>query len=255
MGVFPSDHFIGDIPGFIDCLDLAETVAEQGSIVTLGITPTRPETGFGYIRLARGASLGQTQGREAFRVDTFVEKPDRVTAETYLASNDYVWNSGMFIFKPSVLLAEIARQLPAMHEGLLAIADAIGTDTEQEVLDAIFPTLEKVSIDYGIMEQAADIAVIPASIAWSDVGHWAAVDEVRPTDTDGNVVDANALLHEVERSVIYSENPERLIAIAGVKDLVVVDTADALLIIPRDRAQDVRILVDMLRARGKTALQ
>ncbi|MFU8807262.1 MAG: mannose-1-phosphate guanylyltransferase, partial [Bradymonadaceae bacterium] len=135
-------------------------------------------------------------------------------------------------------------------EGLEAIANAIGTDAEDLVLREHFAELEKVSIDYGIMENAPDVAVIPASIGWSDVGHWAAVDEVRPTDGAHNVIEANAVLHEVKNSVVYSEGSKRIIAMAGVKDLIVVDTPDALLIIPRHRAQDVRTLVDLLSTHG-----
>ncbi len=249
MGVFPADHFIGGIHKFEMCLRIAEAKANDGHIVTLGIEPDRPETGYGYIHhepATDGAHIAS-----AMPVREFVEKPDRATAEKYLEAGEYLWNSGMFIFKPSTLLAEMERQLPEMYRAMMAIKEAIGTDKERAVIEEQFANVQSISIDYGVMEGAEGVVVIPAAFDWSDVGHWAAVDEVRDTDKNGNVVDADALLLDVADSVIYSEGTDRLVAVCGVKDMVVVDTPDALLVIPKDRAQDVKAIVEKLKQSGR----
>ncbi|MFW5968361.1 MAG: mannose-1-phosphate guanylyltransferase [Persicimonas sp.] len=241
IAIFPADHFIGGIEDFERCLHLADKRARDGDIVTLGIRPTRPETGYGYIRFEGGAP--GSDELVARPVDEFVEKPTRRIAREYVASGDYVWNSGMFVFTPSTLFGEMERQLPEMHEAMMAIGEAIGTEREDEVTRERFAALEGISIDYGIMEGAESVAVIPATFSWSDVGHWAALDEVRPTDDDGNVVEANAHLVDVRDSVVFSENDDRLIAACGLEGMVVVDTPDALLVIPKERAQDVKQIV------------
>lgn len=252
MGVFPADHFIGDIHKFRMCLNLAEAKADQGHIVTLGIEPTRPETGYGYIHYEK--PTGGHHRISPNDVIEFVEKPSRSVAEEYLESGDYVWNSGMFIFKPSTLLAEMERQLPEMYKAMMTIREAIGTDREREVIDEEFNKVESISVDYGIMEGAQNVVVIPANFNWSDVGHWAAVDEVRDTDGNGNVVEADTVLRDVKNSVIYSEGTDRLIAACGVEDMVIVDTPDALLVIPKDRAQDVKKIVEQLEKTGRDEL-
>lgn len=252
MGVFPADHFIGGIEKFEMCLRVAEAKAKDGHIVTLGVEPDRPETGYGYIH--HEAPSGAHHIASALPVLEFVEKPSLEVAEEYLDSGDYVWNSGMFIFKPSTLLAEMERQLPDMYEAMMAIKEAIGTDREQEVVAERFARVQNISIDYGIMENAEDVVVIPAAFDWSDVGHWAAVDEVRDTDDNGNVVEGDAILFDVKDSVVYSEDSDRLVAVCGVSDLVVVDTPDALLVIPKDRAQDVKAIVEQLIRTGRDEL-
>lgn len=251
MGVFPADHYIGGIDDFQRCLELAEDKANAGHIVTLGIDPTRPETGYGYIHYEDDADEPSSDRPQVRPVVEFVEKPSRSVAEEYLASGDYAWNSGMFIFKPSTLLAEMERQLPEMYEAMAEIRAAIGTDREREVIDEQFNAVQSISIDYGVMEGADDVVVIPATFRWSDVGHWAAVDEVRETDENGNVVDADALLLDVADSVIYSEGGDRLIAAAGLDGMVVVDTPDALLVVPKKRAQDVKKIVQALQERER----
>ncbi|MFP4596963.1 MAG: mannose-1-phosphate guanylyltransferase [Persicimonas sp.] len=252
MAVFPADHYIGDIHKFRMCLNLARAKAEEGHIVTLGIEPTSAETGYGYIHYRE-----PTDGRHriaARPVLEFVEKPSRKVAEQYVESGDYAWNSGMFVFRPSVLFGEMERQLPEMYKSMMRIRQAIGTDEEQEVIAECFADMESISIDYGIMEGAEDVVVIPSTFSWSDVGHWAAIDEVRETDGNDNVVEAEALLKDVSDSVIYSEGTDRLIAVCGVDGLVVVDTPDALLVVPKDRAQDVKAIVEQLEEDGRDDL-
>lgn len=249
LGVFPADHYIGAGEAFSQCLSRAEEAARRGHIVTLGITPTSPETGYGYIHFeaATDELALQEAALGAYPVRKFVEKPTRTLAQQYLDSGDYVWNSGMFIFKPSVLLDEMQRQLPEMHARMMTIAAALGTPEEHAVLEREFAAIRGISVDYGIMENARDVVVIPATFTWSDVGHWDAVDQVHPLDPDGNVVDADALLLDVKRSVVYSRDTGRFIAVCGVEGLVVVDTPDALLVIPRERAQEVKRVVEALQ--------
>lgn len=259
MGVFPADHAIGGPQGaglgeFRRCLLAAKAQAEAGHIVTLGINPTSPETGYGYIHYDATGAAEASAELSAYPVREFVEKPSRELAERYVASGDYAWNSGMFIFKPSVLLKEMKRQLPEMYEAMMKIADALGTPQEQTTINERFSALRGVSVDYGIMEGARDVVVIPATFQWSDVGHWAAVDQVGEVDAAGNIVDAEALLVDVKDSVVYSRGSARQIAVLGVEGLVVVDTPDALLVIPRDRAQDVRQIVAQLQREGREEL-
>lgn len=251
MGIFPSDHFIEQLDDFDACLRAACREAELGKIVTMGIKPTSPETGYGYIAFDHSQhsvdapdSLAQ---HPAFPVQAFVEKPDRERAQTYLDAGNYAWNSGMFVFKPSVLLAEMQRQQPKMYAAMLKIAAAIDTPQEDQALTEHFEHVDNISIDYAIMENAPNVVVIPASFKWSDVGHWAAIEDVTGTDRSNNVVEANTALIDVTNSVLYSTQPKRVIAALGIDNLVIVDTPDALLILPKDRAQDVRALVDLLK--------
>jgi len=253
--VFPADHYVPEVDDFAACLTTAERMAREGRIVTLGIEPSRPETGYGYIHFDPETSLSDEPGSiSAHPVESFVEKPDREVAERYLRSGEYLWNAGMFCFEPSTLFAEIERQLPEMYDRLRDVRDAWHSDRREQVIATAFEEIRSISIDYGIMEDARDVAVVPAPFTWSDVGHWAALEDVRETDEDGNVVEAEAVLRETSNSILYSTDPDRTIAAVDIDDLVVVDTEDALLIVPRERAQRVRDLVDRLEELGRTDL-
>lgn len=245
MGIFPSDHYIGRAKAFYRALKCAEAAASEGGIVTLGITPTRPETGYGYIHCATIPD----EDLQALVVANFVEKPDMKTALSYLASGDYLWNSGMFFFRPSVLFAEIKAHLPNLHTHIQAIREALGTPAQDEAIKTHFAQMEKISIDYGVMEKARDVKVVPANFAWSDVGHWAAISEVKPSDEANNVIMGKAITHDTFETVIYNTT-DRVIAVSGLDNIVIVDTPDALLVLPKERAQDVRILVEKLRKMG-----
>ena len=250
-GVFPADHYIGDLEAFSGCLAAAEREAEAGHIVTMGIEPTRPETGYGYIHFDDGSETEASGEIGAHPVEAFVEKPNREVAERYLRSGDYVWNSGMFCFKPSVLFEEIERQLPEMYEQIERIRAHWGGDDFATVVDEAFAEMAGISIDYGVMEGARDVVVVPATYRWSDVGHWAAVDEVRETDEEGNVVEADAALIDTTDSVVYSEETDRLVAGIDLDSMIVVDTEDALLVAPKSSAQKVRDLVEYLEDEGR----
>lgn len=244
IGVFAADHHVADPEGFRAAVAVAvEAASEPGVIVTLGIAPTRPETGYGYIQY-------QPEGEQggAYPVNRFVEKPDRATAERYLASGDHLWNAGLFFFRASTMRQEIARQLPRMAERLDAIAAAFDDeDGGQSALARIFPTLESISIDYGVMEDAAHVKVVPADVGWNDVGHWAALPGLLEADDDGNILRGDVIARDTRHTAAFNDRTDHLLAVVGVDDLVVVTTEDATLVVPRERAQQVRDIVKALK--------
>lgn len=244
IAVTPSDAFIGDEARYGQVLRTALDNASQ-AIVTVGITPSRPETGYGYLQ--RGAPVSE----QVFEVARFVEKPNLETARQYLTSGDYLWNSGMFFFSAGRLLDEARRHLPdtaALLDELLTAADP------QSLCQARYPRVPAVSIDYGIMEKAAGIRVVPGDFGWSDVGSWAALTDIRKPDDAGNVVSGNSLVKSSRGSVVLAEEGAPLVGVVGVDDLVVVATRDAVLVVPKSRAQDVRAIVDELSAQGRREL-
>jgi mannose-1-phosphate guanylyltransferase len=244
IGVFPSDHHIGDNDAFLHAIEIAlEAAAEPGTIVTLGIRPNRPETGYGYIRFL--PSVGS-----ALDVERFVEKPDLDTARAYLATGSYLWNAGLFFFRASTILGEIERQLPEMAAGLALIAADLDTPQQDATLARVFPTLQNISIDYGVMEGARRVKVVATNPKWSDVGHWAALPELMTRDAQGNATRGEALTVDTQNALVLNETPGHVVALVGVKDLVVVHTPDATLVLPRERAQDVRSVIDALQASG-----
>lgn len=247
LAVLPSDHHIANPEGFRTALSAAAQLAEEGALATIGIAPTRPDTGYGYIRL--GDALGERAGLPSFRVQRFVEKPDLARARAYLEEGGYLWNAGIFLMRADVLLGEIEKHLPGLHRALGQIGRAIGTAEYEGVLEESFPLAEATSIDYGVMERAEHIACVPGDFGWSDVGSFAALPDVRRPDASGNVTQGNALLVDCEGCVVIGE--KRLISAVGLRDLVIVDAGDTLLVLPRERAQDVRLVVDALRERGE----
>ena len=242
--VLPSDHHIGDAGRFRQALQTAARVAEQGDLVTLGIRPTRAETGYGYLR--RGAE------REpgVFAVDAFVEKPGAATARGYLADPRYSWNAGIFVFRADAFLDALRRHVPAVHDGLQQIR------IEPARAEEIFARLPSISIDYGVMEPESSstrrIALVAAEdIGWSDLGSFTSVAEVRDLDARGNALSGDALALDCSDCVVLAEGG-RLVAALGLDGICVIDAGDALLVVPRDRAQDVRGVVDALKGRGRT---
>lgn len=241
--VLPSDHHIAQPAAFREVLAQAAEVAKGGRIVTVGIRATRPETGYGYIRL--GAPLGKSPARE---VAAFVEKPALEVAKLYLQSGDYLWNGGIFVFRADVMLQALGQHMPELSKGLDAVRAAMGTKRYAKVLQQEFPRMPSQSIDYGVMEKASNVAVVPGDFGWSDVGSFAAIPEVRPLDEHGNVVSGKgALALECEGSVVLASG--RPLAVLGMKDVVVVDAGDAILVVPKEKCQDVRKAVEALKAR------
>ena len=255
MGSFAADHLIADPDAWAATVREAITGAEQGMLVTVGIRPTRAETGYGYLEC--GEQLGAGPLR---RVEEFKEKPAYDVAEEYVKSGNYLWNASMFVWRVDVFLAELARQQPVLHAGLMAIAQEWTSGDRDDVLGRVWPTLPKISVDYAVMEGAAAagrVATVPGDFGWSDVGDFHTLGEVLPTDASGNVVlgadsvaeKPGVLLRDSSDLVVVPQSG-RLIAAIGVHDLIVVDTPDVVMICPRDRAQDVKKLVDELKERG-----
>jgi mannose-1-phosphate guanylyltransferase len=246
----PSDHHVKDESAFRAAIERAVSAARLGPITTIGLTPTRPETGFGHIEATDELSPGV---RRALR---FVEKPDRVRAEEYVRSGRYFWNSGMFFFRASLMMEAIATHLPDLAAGLGRIEAAAGRGeaAEAEETRAVFPTLPSISIDYGIMEKVSPVHVVPAEFGWSDVGSWLASFELGEPDIAGNVADEGAVLIDSANNLVRNlgkASDGKVIALVGVSDLCVIETDDALLVIPRERAQDVRKVVEELERRGR----
>ena len=249
MAVLTADHYIADTERFRAVLAAANKVAVEGHIVTLGITPDHPSTGFGYIE--QGAPTGRVDDFEVFEVVAFTEKPELKKAQTFLAGGRHSWNSGMFIWQVSRLMAEIGRQQPGLKRHLETISAALSTDAYEATLAEVWPTVEKISVDYAIMEGAQDVRVMPVDIGWSDVGSWAALLELNGADTDGNVVIGQSpLCLDTHDTLIASQ---RLVATIGLEDIIIVDTEDALLVCKRERAQDVRELVERLKQEKRDA--
>jgi mannose-1-phosphate guanylyltransferase/mannose-6-phosphate isomerase len=243
MLILPSDHYMRDIEAFRAAVRQAAVVAESGSIVTFGIRPTRPETGYGYIKVGRKLSGG------IFVVQKFVEKPAARTAKSFIKEGTYYWNSGMFMFKASVIIDEFKRYMPEMHEAFDSITPALNTKKEDAALASIYGSLESVSIDYGIMEKSKKVTMLAATFPWSDIGSWSALDEVLERDATGNISLGNVVGIDCKDSIFFAGG--RLIAALGLKDMVVVDTADATLITPKAQVQKVKDLVGRLKDEGK----
>ncbi|MCI8892082.1 MAG: NTP transferase domain-containing protein [Eubacterium sp.] len=241
MMVLPSDHLIKYNQMFLNALKDGCKIAEQGeNLVTIGITPDYPETGYGYIKFRPDEAQGN-----AYAVDRFVEKPDIRTAKEYLETEEYLWNSGMFIWKVSTILQNIHKFLPNLYEGLHTIRASIGTDKQEMTLEKVFPELESVSIDYGIMEKAQNIYILPGVFGWDDVGSWLAVERIQKSNESGNVVKGNIITIHSKNNII--QGGKKLIAAVGLEDLIIVDTEDATLICDKGSAPDIKMVLDNLK--------
>jgi len=252
MTVLAADHLIEPAVDFCRTLDFgAKVAAEKNVLVTMGIPPTRAETGYGYVQFIDNDRIGSGD-LVAHRVKTFAEKPNEETAKRFLQSGDFLWNSGMFIWRVSTILSLMEEYLPELHEGLGEIASAIGKRDYARELDRVYRGFRSISIDYGVMERAKDVYVIRAPFTWNDVGSWEEVYQLTKKDEQANAVRGDVVLHDVQRSLIFSH--KKVVAAIGVTDLIIVETEDALLVCRRDQAQDVKKIVDQLVANGKDDL-
>ncbi|GGF07954.1 mannose-1-phosphate guanylyltransferase/mannose-6-phosphate isomerase [Aliidongia dinghuensis] len=241
MLIMPSDHAIADHPAFLKAIETGATAAAAGKLVTFGIHADRPETGYGYIR--RGGAVGQTG---AFEVAAFVEKPDRERAEQYVASGDYTWNSGIFLFPVQTYLAEYKARLPESYAAVeAAVAHEKGDLDFHRLAAQDFAKAENLSIDYAVMEHTSNAAVVPVAMGWNDVGAWDALWDISPKDENQMVQIGDVVAVDCRGSYLRTE--ERLLAAVGVDDLIVVATADAVLVAPKSRAQDVKRLIDRMK--------
>ncbi|MGB9777121.1 MAG: mannose-1-phosphate guanylyltransferase [Anaerolineae bacterium] len=247
MAVLTADHYIRDVETFRRVLTAAAQVAEKGHLVTLGITPSFPSTGFGYIQ--QGEQLYEVDGFAVFRALRFTEKPSPETAFQMVESGLYTWNSGMFIWRVDRIMEEFARQMPDLYDVLMQIDGVLGTPAYEPTLRRLWPELVPQSIDYGVMEGARDVVVIPVDIGWSDVGNWSSMREILPADADGNVVVGEHVGLETRNTIVFGGR--RLIATIGLENMIIVDTDDALLICPVEREQEIREMVRRLRETGR----
>jgi mannose-1-phosphate guanylyltransferase len=248
MASLHADHFIADEEGFRQALLAAAEVAEQGYLVTLGVTPNKPETGYGYVQ--RGSEMGQYNHHTVYQVARFLEKPDLVTAEKFVASGEYYWNSGIFIWQLSTLLEAFSHYMPEFYQQLDQLDQALAAG---ETIDLIWQGIKPKSIDVGIMERAEKVAVVPIDVGWNDVGSWAAIHEINPADENDNVILKAEHIGLDTKGTLIQGN-DRLIATIGLEDMIIVDSEDALLVCARDRVQDIKKIVDWLQENGRTDL-
>lgn len=245
-----ADHFIADEEGFRTALRASVEVAQRGLLVTLGATPTYPETGYGYIEC--GGALESAAGQTVYRIARFTEKPDLATAQQMIASGHYLWNTGMFTWRFDAILDAFARWMPAFMQQVREIEQRIGTPHERETLEAIWPQVKSETIDRGIMERAHNGAVVPIDIGWSDIGSWATLHDLLEADEAGNVVRGDHLSIDTRNSLIHANG--KLIVTIGLRDIIVVETDDAILICAKERAQEVKDIVEKLKQQQRTSL-
>jgi len=255
MAVLTSDHFIGDEQRFREYLLAARDVALEGYLVTLGIEPNSPSTGFGYIQ--RGMYLGEYHQAQAYLIERFTEKPDLSTAQHYLEHGDYYWNSGMFIWKASQILSEFNRQMPHLYHAIDKIFASPDVKSRDIMTKKVWHSLEVQTIDYGIMENAVQVTVIPTTgLNWNDVGSWDSLFEVMQADPDGNILIGNGehIGLDTKNSLLYLEQNNRLIVTIGINELILVDTGDVILVCHKEHAQKVRQIVYYLKKQGSNYL-
>jgi mannose-1-phosphate guanylyltransferase / mannose-6-phosphate isomerase len=246
MLVMPSDHLIRDVKSFREGIRTALTGAEKDQLVTFGIKPTKAETGYGYMEVSEDPGTARSP---FMKLKRFVEKPDLDTARSYVRAGNYFWNSGIFVWRVSKILSEIEHHMPELFKGLMAVSETIGSEKEKETTGTIYSELESQSIDYGVLEQSQDVLTIPAPFDWSDIGSWSALYDVLEPDSVGNILKGNVVSVDSENSILFGG--DRVVAAIGLKEMVVVDTPDATLIAPKERAQEVRKVVDALRRNGR----
>jgi mannose-1-phosphate guanylyltransferase len=254
MVALPADHFISDRPGFLKTLRAAvKFAATQNLLITLGIRPTEPETGYGYIQ--KGGTLGSVQGLPVFRAKAFREKPTLSKARAYLRRGDYFWNSGIFIWQAGVFLNAVKKFLPRLYGEMMPLQDSLGSPRERRALEKIYARAQSVSVDYGIMEKADNVALMEARFSWNDVGSWAALGKIWPKDREGNTLSggtkrAPVRILAIDSSGCVIRGEEKLIAVIGLQDFIVIEAGNAFLVCPRERAQEVRRVLQELKDRG-----
>lgn len=246
--VFPSDHYITEEKKFLEVLNNAINVADKSEkIVTLGIKPTFAATGYGYIK-----RNGESDYTGAYKLESFIEKPNIERAKDYFDSGEYYWNSGMFIWKVSVVIELFKRFLPRIYKALSVVEGKFLTLEGKKLIEDIYPKIDNISVDYGIMERLDEAYIIPGDFGWNDVGSWDALGAVFPADEKGNIIKADYIGYDTKECIIYGN--KKLITTVGMYNTVIVDTDDAILICAKDKAQDVKYIVDMLKEKGKIEL-
>ena len=249
FAMLPADAVIHNAEGLRSTLETAFTVAEQQSVLaTIGITASFPATGYGYIQ--QGDVLGDFAERAVFNVKRFVEKPDQTTAESYLQSGDYFWNAGMFVWSVGSIVSELEKSTASLWASLQAIDQGLEAGMElNALLSEHYPNLEKISVDYAIIEKATNVVMVESGFDWDDVGEWPAVERHYPADESGNVVRGSAHLEQASGNIVFSRDDDHLVALLGVDDLIVVKTDDATLVCHKDKAQEIKALVSAIGAK------
>ena len=245
MLVVPADHVVTGQRDFEAAVQLASQLAADGYLVTFGIKPIRPETGYGYIKPKDKALLGKQGKLRGYRVQKFVEKPNATKATQYVKAGNFFWNSGMFVWRAATILEEIGRHQPAITAAMDRIRELKSANAPKQAIEDVYCKIKPVSIDNGVMEQSSKAAVVPVTFKWSDVGSWGSLDEVAEKNKTGNVVTGRVIDLESKHSIVYADR--RVVATIGLQDMVVVDTPDATLVCPKSRAQDVKKIVDILK--------
>ncbi len=251
MAILTADHLIKNEQHLRELLKAAYAMAQEQYLVTLGITPDYPSTGFGYIQ--QGELLGERHGLKVYEAKKFKEKPDKSQAEEFVAAGDHVWNSGMFVWQIETVLAEFERQMPDLYEKVLQIEKDWSTPNRRATLEKVWPTIHKETIDYGIMEHARKVAVAPSvDLGWYDVGSWESLFEALDTDQDGNIfLRGEAVSFDTHGTLICEDAADRLIVTIGVSDMIIIDTGKAVLVCDREQAQRVREVVELLSQNGR----
>lgn len=251
MVVVTADHFVRDNAQFVDALEAAVAIAEQQFLVTLGVCPTYAATGYGYLQ--QGNRLGFAKNTPFYEVKKFTEKPTADIAQQFLEAGTYFWNSGMFVWKTSQILAEVQSFMPALHKVIEQLGVALTSGNYEAELQALWPRLAKETIDYGIMEKASRVVMLPVDFGWTDIGIWNSVMSMHEADENGNVLIGDILAQDSQRTMVHSHTG-RFIATIGVEDLIIIDTPDALLITQRHQCQHVKDIVDYLRKQDRNDL-
>ncbi len=248
MVVLPADHLIANVEKFKEVMASSiDFASRENALITLGIQPNTPATGYGYIQ--RGEKIAEFKEHRIYKVRTFAEKPNYETALRFLESGDFYWNSGIFVWKVSTILKEIEDKLPELSEGLGEIKKHIGKPDYSAVVEDVYKRIRGISVDYGIMQSARNVYVIPTDMGWSDVGSWEEVYNISSKDKNKNASDCSEL-YQIDSSENYIYSPKKLVALVGVRNLIVVDTGDALLISKKSRSQDVKEIVELLKKSG-----
>jgi mannose-1-phosphate guanylyltransferase len=247
MAILPADHYIKDAGNFRNALEAAGEVARMGEyLVTLGVEPTRAETGYGYIEKRK--LFDKLGGFEVYEAERFVEKPDAERAEQFHGGGRHLWNSGIFVLTVSTAYALIERHLPRLYRGMLEVEKAKTVEETAQAMSRVYEGLESISIDHGVAEKASGVMVIPVSFGWSDVGSWRSVHELLPKDEGDNVLIGRSVCKDTTNTLIYSSG--RLVAAMGLEDMVVIDAGDALLICPMERDQEIKKLIELMEEQG-----
>ena len=247
MVILPADHLITDEDLFLSTLRAAVAMArKEPTLITLGIRPASPETGYGYIEA--GGQVDKVQEHDFYKVSSFHEKPDLERAKNYLERGNFFWNSGMFVWQAEAILAAMKSYLPGLHADLHRLKPFLDTDELDREINRIYPDLESISIDYGVMEKADNVLMIPADFGWNDLGSWASMAQIWPKDDQDNAHQGDIMIMESSGNVVFCQ--EKLCVLLGVDDLIVVDTEEALLVCPVNRAQDIGKILDLMKQRG-----